>query len=226
VRHDNRSASEIFQLQSIGRKEMADADEIKKSEEQEKPEKEEKGKPEKQEDTKPEGGEKKSFVARFLPKIIIVVVVVIFSGAGFTLGRLFGGSSASQTTGVSEQGQSENIDAKDSGADSQNSWYYHLEPVIANLNVEDVTRYVKATLTLVVSSEVDVKKGTAFIDEKRPILTNWLTMYLASLRLQDIRGESNLKRIQSQVLDAVNEKLFPDSKPQIKNILFKEFAVQ
>jgi flagellar basal body-associated protein FliL len=180
----------------------------------------------KPEDTKPEVGEKKSFVARFLPKIIIVVVVVIFSGAGFTLGRLFGGSSASQTTGVSEQGQLENMDAKDSGADSQESWYYQLDPVIANLDVDDVTRYVKATLTLVVSSEVDVKKGTTFIDEKRPILTNWLTMYLASLRLQDIRGESNLKRIQSQVLDGVNEKLFPDSKAKIKNILFKEFAVQ
>ena len=70
---------------------MADADEIKEPEEQGKPEK-----PEKQEDTKSEGGEKKSFVARFLPKIIIVVVVVVFAGAGFTLGRLFGGSSASQ----------------------------------------------------------------------------------------------------------------------------------
>ena len=222
---------------------MADEDGIKKPEEQEKsekqkkkkkpkkekkekPEKEERGKPEKQEDPKPEGGEEKSFVACFLPKIIILVVVVIFSGAGFTLGRLFGGSSASKTTGVSEQGQLENMDTKDSGADSQECWYYNLEPVIANLNVDDVTRYVKATLTLEVSSEVDEIKGTTFFDEKKPIITNWLTVYLASLRLEDIRGGRNLKRIQSHAMDAFNEKLFPDSKPKIKNILFKEFAVQ
>jgi flagellar basal body-associated protein FliL len=158
---------------------MADADEIKNSEEKEKPEKpkkrkkeksekKEKGKPEKQEDTKPEGGEEKSFVARFLPKIIILVVVVIFSGSGFTLGRLFGGSSASQTTGVSEQGQVENMDAKDSQADSQKSWYYELDPVIANLNVDDVTRYVKTTLTLEVSSEVEEKHGTTFLMRKNP----------------------------------------------------------
>ena len=76
------------------------------------------------------------------------------------------------------------------------------------------------------SVDVDVKEGTAFIDEKKPILTNWLTVYLASLHLEDIRGDSNLKRIQSQVMDAFNEKLFPDSKPKIKNVLFKEFAVQ
>ena len=74
--------------------------------------------------------------------------------------------------------------------------------------------------------EIDVKKGTAFIEEKKPILTNWLTIYLAGLSLEDIRGDRNLKRIQSQIVDAFNEKLFPDAKPQIKTILFKEFAIQ
>lgn len=200
---------------------MADDDEIKQQEIQEGQE----GKEEK----KADAGEKKSLVTRFLPKVIIVVVVVIFAGAGFTLGRLIAGSPTSQTAGASENGQSpdlENIKAKGSKADSQKGWYYHLEPVIANLNVADVTRYVKASLTLEVSSELDEEKGTAFLDEKKPVLTNWLTVYLASLSLDDIRGDTNLKRIQSQVLDAFNEKLFPDSKPKIKNILFKEFAVQ
>jgi flagellar basal body-associated protein FliL len=200
---------------------MADDDEIKQQEIQE----EQEGKEEK----KADAGEKKSLVTRFLPKVIIVVVVVIFAGAGFTLGRLIAGSPTSQTAGASEDGQSpdlENLKAKGSGADSQKCWYYHLEPVIANLNVNDVTRYVRASLTLEVSVDVDEEKGTAFLDEKKPVLTNWLTVYLASLSLDDIRGDTNLKRIQSQVLDAFNEKLFPDSKPKIKNILFKEFAVQ
>jgi len=200
---------------------MADTDEITQEETQE--EQDEK------KDTKKEAGEKKSLVTRFLPKVIIVVVVVIFAGAGFTLSRLLAGSPESHTTGVSEQDQSyqlENMGAEGSVDGSQKSWYYHLEPVIANLDVDDVTRYVKASLTLEVSCEVDQKNGTLFIDEKKPILTNWLTVYLASLGLQDIRGDSNLKRIQSQVLDAFNEKLFPDSKPKIMSVLFKEFAVQ
>jgi len=197
---------------------MADEDDAKQQE-----------KPEKQEATKTEAGDKKSLVGRFLPKIIVAVVVVFFAGAGFTLGRLFAGSGAPQTPGASEQDQSaqvEKLEAKGSADDAQKTWYYDLDPVIANLDVADVTRYVRASLTLEVSSEVDEKKGTAFLDEKKPILTNWLTVYLASLGLDDIRGDSSLKRIQSQVLDAFNEKLFPDSKPKIKHILFKEFAVQ
>jgi len=139
---------------------------------------------------------------------------------------LLAGSPESQTNGGTEQAQSENMDAEDSEDGTQGSWYYHLEPVIANLDVDDVTRYVKASLTLEVSIVVDEKEGTVFIDQKKPVLTNWLTVYLASLHLDDIRGDSNLKRIQSQVMDAFNEKLFPNSKPQIKNVLFKEFAVQ
>ena len=57
-------------------------------------------------------------------------------------------------------------------------------------------------------------------------MTNWLTIYLASLSLGDIRGDKNLRRIQSQITDAFNEILFPDAKPQIENVLFKEFPIQ
>jgi len=200
---------------------MADVDETKQQEKKEKPEK--------QEAKKTEAGDKKSLVGRFLPKIIVAVVVVIFAGAGFALSRLFAGSGAHQTPGASEQDQSdqvESLEAKGSAGDAQQTWYFNLDPVVANLDVADVTRYVRTSLILEVSSEVDEKKGTAFLEEKKPILTNWLTVYLASLGLDDIRGDSNLKRIQSQILDGFNEKLFPDSTPKIKRILFKEFAVQ
>ena len=76
------------------------------------------------------------------------------------------------------------------------------------------------------SSELDAKKGTAFLDEKRPILINWLTVYLSSLGLEDIRGDNNLRSIQSHIRDAFNEELFPDSKSQILQVLIKEFPVQ
>jgi flagellar basal body-associated protein FliL len=213
---------------------MADKEEEKQENKEKKEKKEKKGKKENKEEKgekesqKSEGIEKKSFVARFLPKIIMAAVVLVFAGAGFTLGRIFAGSSVPQSNESFANGPSPdlaNIQANGSEEDLP-SWYYNLEPVIANLNVADVTRYVKASLILEVSSEVDEKKGTAFLDEKKPVLTNWLNVYLASLGLDDIRGDSNLKRIQSQILDAFNEKLFPDSKPMIKHILFKEFAVQ
>jgi len=185
---------------------------------------------EKQEDSKAEKSDEKPSRGRFLQLIIITVVVVLFAGAGFALGRLFAGFGTTEAAAPSEQAPSvpvEDLQATGSAAaDSQKTWYYNLEPVVANLDVPDVTRYIRVSLILEMSPEVSEKKGVPFIDERKPILTNWLTIYLSSLNLENIRGDRNLKKIQSQVLDSFNEKLFPDSKPLIKCVLFKEFAVQ
>ena len=198
---------------------MADEDDVKNQEQEQK------------EDTKADSGDKKSSGGRLL-WIIVAVVVIVSAGAGFGLGRLFGSSPQSQseqsTDGDSAQSQDQTDGSGDLTAkEPQENWYYNdFEPVVANLNEPSVTRYVRVTLTLVMDSKVDQKKGTAFIEEKKPILTNWLTIYLASLSLSEIRGDRNLKRIQSQIVDGFNEKLFPDAKPQLKQVLFKEFAVQ
>jgi flagellar basal body-associated protein FliL len=182
----------------------------------------------KEERTEEKTEEKTSRIS-FLQWIIMAVAVVVCAGAGFGLGRLFGPSPASATTESPQQDEAariEDLKLDTPATNSQEVWYYELEPVVANLNVPGVTRYVRATLTLVISSQMNQKKTTAFLEEKKPLLANWLNIYLASLSLEDIRGDKNLRRIQSQILDTFNEKLFPDAKPQIEKILFKEFAVQ
>jgi len=202
---------------------MADADDIKEQEEQEGQEV--------QKEPEDEKGGKKSLIARFLPWIILFVVVLICAGAGLSVGRLFAGSGAPEAveSGSESDASAQLEDLKadnDSAEGSGKVWYYDLDPVVANLNEPTVTRYVRASLTLEISADMDVKKGTAFLDEKKPILINWLTVYLSSLGLEDIRGDKNLRSIQSQIRDAFNEELFPDSKPQIKQVLIKEFPVQ
>jgi flagellar basal body-associated protein FliL len=205
---------------------MADADDIK---EQEEPQEQE----EQEEQKEPEAGKsaKKSLVARLVPWVIIIAVVGLCAGGGFSLGRLFAGSrmhqAADSDPNSAAASQVEDLKAdNDSAKDSNKVWYYDLDPVIANLNEPTVTRYVRASLTLEMSSELDVKKGTEFLDEKKPILINWLTVYLSSLGLEDIRGDNNLRTIQSQIRDAFNEELFPDSKSQVLQVLIKEFPVQ
>jgi flagellar basal body-associated protein FliL len=105
-------------------------------------------------------------------------------------------------------------------------WYIDLEPVVANLDEPGATRYVRAALTLEMSGEISPEKGTALLEQKKPLLKNLLTIYLAGLSVDATRGDKNLKRIQSEICDTFNERLFPNSKPLIKGILIKEFAVQ
>jgi flagellar basal body-associated protein FliL len=196
---------------------MADSDDTKEQEGQKDPE--------------AEKSDKKSLIGRLLPWIVMAVVVGVCAGAGFGLGRLFAGSRAPEAAESDsmpdESTQAEDLKADDDSAEgSENVWYYDLEPVVANLNEPSVTRYVRASLILEISSDMDKKKGTAFLEAKKPILINWLFVYLSSLSLEDIRGDQNLKSIQSRIREAFNEVLFPDSKPQIKQILIKEFPVQ
>ena len=184
-----------------------------------------------QKESAAEKGDKKSFIGRFLPWIIIAAVVVFCAGAGFGLGRSFAGSGAPEAAEAGpkpdESNQASDLAAdNDSTNDSDKVWYYELDPVIANLNEPGVSRYVRASFTLEISAETDQEKGTAFLDEKKPILTDMLFVYLSGLSLKDIQGDKNLKSIQSRVRELLNERFFPDSKPQIKRVLIKEFPVQ
>ena len=168
----------------------------------------------------------------YLQYIIVVVISLIFAAMGFGLGRLFGWTkdidvNQKQTfTPQEKQATEQMLKGDGSTKDSQGTWYYDIEPVVANLNEPSATRYIRVTLTLQISTELDQKKATSFLEEKKPLLINWLTIYLANQAIDDIRGDRNLRRIQLEITDAFNEKLFPDSKPKIKNVLFKEFAVQ
>jgi len=188
---------------------------------------------EKKKGTQQEKTEKKpgkgAYVRRFLPWIMVVIVAAFCAGAGFGVGRIVGGFRRPEDPAKS-QGQEaapeQNLRQETSQRASDQVWYYNLQPVVANLDEPGVKRYVRATLTLAISSDMDQKKGVAFLDDKRPLLTNWLTIYLASLGIEDIRGDNNLRRVQSQILDTFNQKLFPDAKPQLQGILFREFAVQ
>jgi flagellar basal body-associated protein FliL len=184
-----------------------------------------------QEENKTKKDEKKSFISRLLPIVIVVFVVGLCAGAGLGLGRLLAGPSPAQApesgTNQDEPAQAQTAKTVSNSADSSEGvWYYDLEPVVANLNEPNVARYVSISITLQISSDLGEKNGRSRIEQKLPVLTDWLTVYLAGLSLEDIRGDKNLKSIQSQILDAFNTKLFPDSKPMIKHILFRNFAVQ
>jgi len=205
-----------------GKTKMADEDDTRNQGQEEQKE---------QEDLKPEPSDKKAAGTPFLQWVIMAIVVILCAGAGLVIGRIFAGSGTNETAQSAEGGSNQADDQKAVISDltagkPQEIWYYNLAPVVANLDVPGVTRYVRLTLTLEIDSQVDQKKGVAFIEEKNPLLTNWLTIYLAGLSLEDIRGDRSLKRIQSQIVDAFNEKLFPDAKPQVKRVLFKEFAIQ
>ena len=89
-----------------------------------------------------------------------------------------------------------------------------------------MTRYVRVVVSLEMSPEMDREKGEGYLEERKLALRDWLTTYFAGLSLEDVRGTRNLEKIKRQIQDQFNEILFPNGKPYVQRILFKEFAVQ
>lgn len=173
--------------------------------------------------------ERKSGTAKVLPWVFTGSVIVVLAGAGFVIGRLFGTRGHVQTVSAAEPvnpADTAHVKPPAIQPDTGKSWYYDLEPVVANLNEPGVTRYVRVGLTLEINSTLDQKEGMVFLEQKRPLIKHWLTLHLANQTLEEIRGEKNLLRLQTQISDALNQGLFPDTKPRIKRVLFKEFAIQ
>ena len=76
------------------------------------------------------------------------------------------------------------------------------------------------------SSELSQGKAKELITSKKPLLINWTNLYFKGLTLDQMRNDRDIKHIQSQILDAFNEILFPNSKPLIKKVLIREFNIQ
>jgi len=186
------------------------------------PEKVEKGK-----DADPALPPNKSPMAKMMPWLMVGGMVVVFAAGGFFVGRLFGTRGQAQTASAAQTPKAENQLKELSPAENKDDgWFYELDPVVANLNEPGVTRYVRISLTLDITQAWAQEEAKAFLDQKKPLMKHWLTLYLANQTIEDTRGERNLLRMQTNIRDTFNQGLFPNAQPRIKDVLFKEFAIQ
>jgi flagellar basal body-associated protein FliL len=160
--------------------------------------------------------------------ILLLAVTVAGSTGGFALCQLIDGEpaeSAEKTEQAEKKKEAENVLM--SQQQGQTAWIYDkLEPVLANLDEPGVTRYVRVTVILEISPDMDPVKGEEFLTSRQMVLRDWMTTYFAGLSLEDCRGTRNLSRIKKEVVDNFNKILFPGSRPFVQSVFFKEFAVQ
>ncbi len=160
---------------------------------------------------------------------IMAAVIMTLAVAGFFLGGKMGYVPKPEKIEFQVQSTGEtrlDLLTNDQTKTPSEGWYYDLEPVATNLSDPGSTRYVRAVLTLEVSPEVDKAKGTQFLDERKPVIANILNIYFAGLTIEDINSDKDMKRIQYELLEIFNDTLYKDSKPLIREVLFREFGLQ
>jgi len=166
----------------------------------------------------------------FLTWAIIAGTVIVLSGSGYFLGRLLAVSPSTpegEKVPVQEQEPAKSSPAAESNQIPNGTWYYKdMESVVVNPNEPGATRFVRVGLILEVNNELNEEAAKAVFLSKNPLLINWLNLYFKSLTLSQMENEKDMKRILSQICDGFNEILFPEAKPQIKNVLIREFNIQ
>jgi len=175
---------------------------------------------------KPDGGK-----GQLLQWIIMATVTILLAVVGYFLGTTLGyrpkAAQAGSEPAAEAANQSQaNLPAEDGTKGQNEGWFYDLDPVATNLSDPGSTRYVRAVLTFEMSPQADKEKATQFLNERKPVIANILNIYFAGLAIDEINSDKDMKRIQFELLETLNETLYKDSKPLIRQILFKEFGVQ
>ena len=179
---------------------------------------EEKGQDKESQAQQKKGGGK--LLAWLLPVGAVVACAVL----GIVMGRLFGTRGNAQNVTAAGQEGSLEAPAPDypETTDEGPSWYYDLDPVIGNLTNPGTSSFIRVAVTLEISGMTE-KKGVPFLDQKKPLIRNSLLLYLNSLTAEDVQGEQNLRRMQSQIANILNQNLFPGAEQGgIKQVLFRE----
>lgn len=156
--------------------------------------------------------------------ILVAVMIGVGAGGGFFLATLMA-KPKPQTQTQPEQTQPQDQIQELISEETQEIYYHELDPVVACLDEPSLSRYVRATLIIQMKPGFDPVAGAEFLEKKEPLLSNWLTKYLAGLSLIQVQGTRNLDRVQMEIFEEFNQILFENKKPMVDKILFKEFVI-
>lgn len=167
---------------------------------------------------------------KFKPFLILcagVVMLAVGAGYGTALftGSTTGPAQADAATTEAEPAPEPAAPAATPGQSPDDYVYYDFEPIVVNLDEPRLARYVRVSITLAITSS-NKEATLALLDKRKPELKNWMTTFFAGCTLDSVRGAVNLNRLRREILDSLNQQLWPDQKPMVDHVLFKEFAVQ
>ena len=97
--------------------------------------------------------------------------------------------------------------------------------VAVNLSESRMTRYLRVKIVLNVDA-ADLKDITKRLEQRKPIMKDWLIGHLSGKGLKDVAGTVNVKRIQREIQEKFEEMMYGEGEGKPFEVLFEEFVVQ
>lgn len=97
--------------------------------------------------------------------------------------------------------------------------------VTVNLAEERMNRYLRLKVALVVEADAE-KTVEEELTKKKAVIKSRLLGHLAGKTLKDVSGTAGVNRLQREILERIDDVLFPDGHSTIKGVVFEEYTVQ
>ncbi len=149
-------------------------------------------------------------------KLVLVVVCVVALGAGAVVPMAMGGMLPFGKSKTAEKGKS-----KESGKTA----IVPFGEVVVNLSEERQQRYLRLKIAILVDAEAE-KEATDLVTKKKAAVKSALISHLSGKNTNDVSGSIGVQRMQRELLERIEEVLYPDGNSRIRAVLFEEYVVQ
>ena len=103
--------------------------------------------------------------------------------------------------------------------------FIEFEEVVSNINDPSSTRFVNLVISLQVAGSQE-EAITKLVEEKSPLLKNWLLGHMQDKNLEQLRGKLGVNLLRREIFDKFNNMLFTDGIERIQDVLVIDFKVQ
>lgn len=148
-------------------------------------------------------------------KLVVLAVCVVFAGAGAAV-PMFVNVPALFAKSKEDKGK-EKKDAKTA--------IVPFGDLTVNLSEDRLQRYLRVKMAFLVEAEAE-KEATDLVTKKKAAIKSAMIAHLAGKSVKDVSGSSGVTRTQRELLERIEDVLYPDGGSKIKSVLFEEYVVQ
>jgi len=148
-------------------------------------------------------------------KLILIVVCLGAIGAGAVVPMAMGG--------MSPFGKAKSEKPKSKG--EIKTAIVPVGEVVVNLSEERLQRYLKVKLAVLVEAEAE-KEVLEMMTKKKAAVKSALISHLCGKSPKDVSGSVGFQRMQRELLERIEEVLYPDGNSRIRAVVFEEYVVQ
>ncbi len=97
--------------------------------------------------------------------------------------------------------------------------------LVVNLSEDRLQRYLRVKMAFLVEADAE-KEVLDLVTKKKAAIKSAMITHLAGKSVKDVSGSSGVTRSQRELLERIEDVLYPDGNSRIKSVLFEEYVVQ